>query len=71
MKEKGVVTRLIVEATKDNIDNLISLNGFVVRHLDDIKGNFGIFDNRAYMVYFFNNEAKFHIKPFGVIQKFL
>lgn len=58
MKEKGVVTRLIVEATKDNIDNLISLNGFVVRHLDDIKGNFGIFDNRAYMVYIFNKGSE-------------
>ncbi len=61
LKEKGIVSRLIVEVTKDNIDNITSLNGFVVRHLDDIKGNFGIFDNRAYMVYIFNkgNEVSY------------
>jgi hypothetical protein len=25
--------------------------------LDDIKGNFGIFDNRAYMVYIFHRDS--------------
>lgn len=58
IKEKGIVTRLIVEATKDNIDHITSLKGFIVRHLDDIKGNFGIFDNRAYMVYIFNKGSE-------------
>jgi len=58
IKEKGIVTRLIVEATKDNKDHITSLKGFKVRHLDDIKGNFGIFDNRAYMVYIFNKGSE-------------
>ena len=58
LKEKGIVTRLIVEVTKENIDSITSLNGFVVRHLEDIKGNFGVFDSRAYMVYIFNKRSE-------------
>lgn len=53
-QEKGIKLRVIIEATKDNIDHITLLKGFIVRLLDDIKGNFGIFDNRAYMVFIFN-----------------
>lgn len=52
--ENGIRLRLIVEATLENIDAIDSLRHYEIRCLDDIKGNFGIFDNRAYMVYIFH-----------------
>ena len=54
---KGIRIRLIVEATLENIDALNSLKYYEIRCLDDIKGNFGIFDNRAYMVYIFHRDS--------------
>ncbi len=55
--DKGIRIRLIVEATLENIDAIDSLKAYEIRCLDDIKGNFGIFDNRAYMVYIFHRES--------------
>lgn len=46
--------RLIVEATLENIDSIETLKQYEIKCLDDIKGNFGIFDNRAYMVCIFH-----------------
>ena len=54
--DKGIRIRLIVEATLENIDAIDSLKYYEIRCLDDIKGNFGIFDNRAYMVYIFHRD---------------
>ena len=55
--DKGIRIRLIVEATLENIDAIDSLKYYEIRCLDDIKGNFGIFDNRAYMVYIFHRDS--------------
>ena len=55
-KEKGIKLRLIVEITKDNIDFINSLKYHEIRHLEGIRSNIGIFDNRAYMVAIFHKE---------------
>lgn len=57
ISDKGIRIRLIVEATLENIDVIDSLKYYEIRCLDDIKGNFGIFDNRAYMVYIFHRDS--------------
>lgn len=56
-KEKGIKLRLIVEITKNNKDFLNSLKYHEIRHLDGIRSNIGIFDNRTYMVAIFNKES--------------
>lgn len=57
IKQNGITIRLIVEATLENIEAIDSLKYYEIRCLDDIKGNFGIFDNRAYMVYIFHRDS--------------
>jgi hypothetical protein len=49
MKSRGVRIRFISEITKDNISPCKELMKIVdLRHLDDVKGNFGVGDNRIY-----------------------
>ncbi len=49
LKNKGVKIRFIREITKDNIKYCIQLMKIgEIRHLDDIKGNFGVGDKRVY-----------------------
>lgn len=55
-QEKGIKLRVIIEVTKENIDSIKSLKYHEIRHLNGIRGNFGIFDNRAYMVFIFHQE---------------
>ncbi len=52
--EKGIRIRLIIEANKENIEYVNEMSMYDIRYLDDIKGNFGIYDSRAYMVYIFH-----------------
>jgi hypothetical protein len=52
--EKNLKIRLIVEAIPENIDQINSITNYEIRHLDDIKSNFGILDGRAYVVSIFN-----------------
>lgn len=54
IEQNGIRIRLIVQATLENIDAIDSLKLYEIRCLDDIKGNFGIFDSRAYMVCIFH-----------------
>jgi hypothetical protein len=56
-KEKGIKLRLIVEITTNNKDFINSLEYHEIRHLDGIRSNIGIFDNRAYMVAIFHKES--------------
>jgi len=56
-KEKGIKLRLIVEITEENLPFLNLLRYYDIRHLADLRGNFGIFDNRAYMVQIFHKES--------------
>jgi hypothetical protein len=49
MKERGVKIRFITEITKENIHYCKELMNFAeVRHLDEIKGNFGVLDGIYY-----------------------
>jgi two-component system sensor histidine kinase VicK len=49
MKSRGVRIRFISEITKDNISSWKELMKMVdLRHLDDVKGNFGVGDKRIY-----------------------
>ena len=49
MKERGVRIRYITEITKENVIYCKELMNFSeVRHLDEIKGNFGILDGTYY-----------------------
>jgi hypothetical protein len=49
MKNRGVKIRFITEITKDNIKYCRQLMKIgEIRHLDDIKGNFGVGDKRVY-----------------------
>ncbi len=57
VKERGIKMRIIIQTTKENIDYLSQIDYLGIRCLDDIKGNFGIFDNRAYMVYIFHRNS--------------
>ena len=49
MKNRGVKLRFISEITKDNLSYCKELMKIgEVRHLDEVKGNFGIADERLY-----------------------
>jgi hypothetical protein len=49
MKEKGVKIRYITEITKENVNYCKELMNFSeVRHLDEVKGNFGVLDGIYY-----------------------
>lgn len=52
--ERKLKTRLIVEAIPENIDQINSITNYEIRHLDDIRGNFGILDERAYVISIFH-----------------
>ncbi len=56
--ENGEVElNLIVETTKENVDHVSSLNFPIIRHVDNLRGNMGIADQRAYMVYLFHQKS--------------
>jgi signal transduction histidine kinase len=49
MKERGVKIRFVTEITKENITHCKELMRFgEVRHLDEVKGNFGVLDGIYY-----------------------
>jgi hypothetical protein len=56
--EKNLKIRLIVEAIPENIDQINSIKNYEIRHLDDIRSNFGILDNRAYVVSIFHKGSE-------------
>ncbi len=58
IKDMGLQIRIIVESTKENTDRIKFLNNSNIRCLGGVKGNFGIFDNRAYMVYIFHQKTE-------------
>ena len=58
MIDKGIKIRMITETTNDNFGFIDSLNCPNMRHLEGIRGNFGIFDERAYMLFIFHNHKE-------------
>lgn len=56
--ENGEVElNLIVETTKENVDRVSELNFPNIHHVDNLRGNMGIADQRAYMVYLFHQKS--------------
>ena len=58
IEDKGIKIRMITETTNDNFGFIDSLNCPNMRHLGGIRGNFGIFDERAYMLFIFHNHKE-------------
>jgi len=58
IEEKHIRVRLIVDATTENIDIINSIKYYDIRHLDNVRGNFGICDGRAYMIFVFNKDTE-------------
>lgn len=54
--ERKAKFRLIVEVTKENKESVKSLKHHEIRHIDSIRSNFAILDERAYMVQIFHKE---------------
>ena len=74
IEERHLKIRLIVEATTENIDLINSIKYYDIRHLDNVRGNFGILDERAYMIYIFHKnserpEQAFFSNSHGLIDK--
>jgi len=57
-KERDIKFRLIVEITKENMDHIKSIKYHEIRHIDNVRSNFAIFDSRAYMVQIFHKEGE-------------
>ena len=50
LNEKELSSKLLVDATSENIDFLKTLDFLEIRHLDGLRGNFGLYDERLYTV---------------------
>ncbi|WP_458720791.1 hypothetical protein [Candidatus Nitrosocosmicus sp. R] len=50
VKERGISCKLLVDANSENIDFLKTLDFLEIRHLEGLRGNFGLYDERLYMV---------------------
>lgn len=57
IKEKDIKVRQIVEVTNENKEFITSLEPVEIRHLEGLRGNFGIFDHRAYMVFVLHKDT--------------
>jgi hypothetical protein len=55
-KERNIKFRLIVEITKENMESFKSFKYHEIKHIDNIRSNFAVLDNRAYMVQIFHKE---------------
>jgi two-component system sensor histidine kinase VicK len=57
--KKGIKIRVITEVKEDNLESVIQISKlFDVRHLQGVKGNFGILDRRQYIVVMFSSYDK-------------
>ncbi|VFJ13669.1 hypothetical protein [Candidatus Nitrosocosmicus franklandus] len=52
-----IILNLIIEVTPENVDRVSELNFPNIRHVDSLRGNMGIADQRAYMVYLFHQKS--------------
>lgn len=56
VEEKGIRCRLITQVNLENLDFLSSLTFLEIRHLEGLRGNFGIYDERGYMAHILHKE---------------
>jgi two-component system sensor histidine kinase VicK len=79
LQARGIKQRFVTEVTKENIQSCKELDKYVeLRHLDGVKGNFGIVDGRQYgasaNIYDFQPPIQFiysNIKSFVHQQQYL
>lgn len=64
IKENSIKVRQIVEVTNENKGFMKSLAPIEVRHLEGLRGNFGIFDNRSYMVFVLHKDTDEPLQTF-------
>lgn len=57
IENNEIVLNLIIETTPENIDKASSLTFPNLRHVDNLRGNMAIYDERAYMVYMFHQNS--------------
>jgi len=59
MKERGIRIRLITDITKENANYCKDLmNVSDIRHLEGVKGNFGIIDEREYLMHIIHQDSQ-------------
>ena len=58
IEERGLRIRLIVETTPENIEFINNIKYYEIRHLDNIRTNFGIMDERDYMLWVFHEDGQ-------------
>lgn len=57
IENNEIILNLIIEATSENIDMARSLTFPNLRHVDNLRGNMAVYDERAYMVYMFHQNS--------------
>ena len=58
MIARGIKIRLITDITKENINYCKDLSKVSeIRHIDGIKGNFGIIDEKEYIIHLIHKES--------------
>lgn len=55
VQDKRIRARTIFDINKDNLNFILKIKHHEIKHIDGLKGNFGIFDSRAYMTFIFQN----------------
>ena len=59
MIQRGIKIRLITDITKENINYCKDLSKVSeIRHIDGIKGNFGILDEEEYIIHLIHRESE-------------
>ena len=58
IKERNLKIRTIIETTPENVELVNSIKYYEIRHLDNLRGNFGITDNRTYMICIFHKDVQ-------------
>jgi hypothetical protein len=56
VEEKGIRCRLITQVNLENLSFLNPLIFLEIRHLEGLRGNFGIYDERGYMAFILHKE---------------
>lgn len=71
IKEKDIRVRQIVEFTNENKDFITSLEPIEIRHLEGLRGIFGIFDHIACMVFVLHKDTDEPLQTFISISRSL
>lgn len=57
-QDKGIRVSTIFDVNKDNLNIIMKIKHHEIKHIDGLNGNFGIFDNRAYMAFIFQEGSE-------------